>query len=139
MVRMRRSLALGFVGTALVLFSAMACGTDPVGVDSCRRIEHARCENAPGCGINLDRPVHNGDSPERNVAACNRYYDDACLQRLAVASDPGAVAVDACVQAIHTGSCDVVKKPESHPACAFLAPPPPPAPTPAPVDAATGG
>lgn len=133
--------ALGFVATAFVLLSAMACGTEPVGVDSCRRIEHARCENAPACGINLERPVHNGDSPERNVAACNRFYDDACLHGLAVSADPGAVAVDACIEAIHTGNCDVVKKPESHPSCSFLAPPPPPpAPAPAPaVDAATDG
>jgi hypothetical protein len=116
----------------------VACGTDPVGVESCRKIEHARCENAPACGIDLSRPVHRGDSPEKDVTACIRYYDDACLHGLAIPNDPGSIAVDACVDAINNGDCSVVKKPESHPACGFLAPQPPPAPAPA-VDASEGG
>lgn len=126
-MRIVRAVACGTAGVAIAAIVA-ACGTDPVGVDSCRKIEHARCENAPSCGIDLSKPVHRGDSPERDVAACIRYYDDECLHGLAISADPGAIAVDACVAAINDGDCSVVKKPESHPACAFLAPAPPPAP-----------
>ena len=116
----------------------IACGTDPVGVESCRKIEHARCENAPACGIALDTPTHRGDTPELAVAACIRYYDDACLHGLAAPSDPGAVQVQACVDAINNGDCSVVVKPESHASCAFLIPPAPaPTATAAPADAAT--
>lgn len=117
----------------------IACGTDPVGVESCRQIERARCENAPACGIDLSKPVHRGDTPELAVAACIRYYDDACLHGLVTTSDPGSIQVQACVEAINTGDCSVVVKPESSPACAFLVPPAPPAPAPvpaAPADAA---
>lgn len=116
---------------ALGLASAMACGTEPVGVDSCRKIEGARCENARSCGIDLTTPVHRGDSPSEDVGACKRYYEDACLHGLVTDTDPGAVVVDACVDAINnTTNCDIVKNPEKHPACAFLVPPaaPPPAP-----------
>jgi hypothetical protein len=38
-------LVVAAFGTALM--SALACGTDPVGVETCRKIERARCENAP--------------------------------------------------------------------------------------------
>jgi hypothetical protein len=111
--------ALAVVG----LGSAFACGTDPVGVESCRQIERARCENAPSCGIALDHPVHRGDSPEDDVRACIRYYDDACLHGLVTDTDPGAVATQACVDAINAGDCAVVKNPETTSACSFLTPP----------------
>jgi hypothetical protein len=118
-MRFALAVAVSVTATALVL----ACGTDPVGVDSCRKIEHARCENAPACGIDLSTPAHRGDTPELAVAACNRFYDDACLHGLVTSSDPGSVAVQACVDAINTADCAVVKNPEIHPACAFLNPP----------------
>lgn len=115
------------------LVSALACGTDPVGVGSCRQIEEARCENANSCGIDLTKPVHRGDSPSLDVGACKRFYQDACLHGLAAPNDPGAVAVQACVDAINnTSDCEIVKAPEKHPACAFLIPPAAPA-----ADAAT--
>jgi hypothetical protein len=121
---------------AIAVTSVVACGTDPVGVESCRRIEQARCENGPTCGVNLSTPVNRGDNkPELAVAACIRYYDDACQHGLVAPTDPGPVQVDACVNAINTGDCSVVLKPESSPACAFLVPPAPPA-TAAPADAA---
>ena len=126
-------LAVAAAGLAGLL--ALACGTDPVGVETCRRIEQVRCESAAACGIDLGRPVHRGDSPESAVAACIRYYDDACLHGLAAAEDPGSVQTQACVDAIITGDCEVVKTPEKHAACAFLVPPPPP-PAPAPAPAA---
>jgi hypothetical protein len=126
------------VGLVLVAFSAtvsvFACGTDPVGVDSCRKIEHARCENAPSCGISLERPVHRGETDSDAVGACKRYYDDACLHGLVAPEDPGALRVDECIEAIHTGTCEIVRTPEIDPRCSFLIPPAPP--PPAPVDAA---
>ncbi len=132
-MRLARLAALAVMGGVVV--SVIACGTNPVGVESCRKIEHARCENAPGCGIDLSTPVHRGDTPELAVNACERFYDDACLHGLAAPTDPGAIAVQACVDAINNGDCTVVKNPETHPACAFLNPPAP-APT-ATADAAT--
>ena len=121
---------------ALGLAGALACGTDSVGVDSCRKIEGARCENAFSCGISLKTPVHRGDSPSADVGACKRYYEDACLHGLSITEDPGAVIVDACVEAINTtADCEIVKSPEKHPRCAFLIPPAPPPPAPA-ADAA---
>ena len=102
----------------------LACGTNATGVDSCKKIEGARCENAPSCGIDLSSPTHRGDSPELGVASCIRYYDDACLHGLTVTNDPGATAVQSCVDAINAGNCSVVKTPSSHPSCAFLVPTP---------------
>lgn len=131
-----RALAVTLAGVAIA--AAMACGTDPVGVESCRKIEIARCENANACGIDLSKPVHRGDTPSLDVGACKRYYEDACLHGLVIAEDPGAVVVDACVEAINdpANGCEVVKAPETHPKCSFLLPPAAPPPAPA-VDAAT--
>jgi hypothetical protein len=116
--------AVGVAVAAVALMSALACGTDPVGVDSCRKIEGARCENAFSCGIDLSNPVHRGDTPSQDVGACKRYYEDACLHGLSIAADPGAVVVQACVDAINnTTDCEIVKSPEKDPRCAFLVPP----------------
>jgi hypothetical protein len=141
-----RVLSAVCVGVTLAFACAVfACGTDPVGVDACRRIETVRCESAPSCarppdggvGLDLSRPVHRGESDTSAVAACIRYYEDACLHGLEVSEDPGNVKTQACVDAIVNGSCDVVLTPEIHPDCAWLVPPaPPPAPA-APADAAT--
>lgn len=106
-----------------VIASSVACGTEPVGVEACRRIERVRCESAQACGIDLGRPLHSGDSPESNVAACIRYYDDQCLHGLVVTKEPSPQSVDACVDAIVTGDCSVVKAPETDEACKFLVPP----------------
>lgn len=118
----------------LGLAGAFACGTEPVGVDSCRKIEGARCENAKSCGIDLKTPVHRRDAPtpdgqdQQDVGACKRFYEDACLHGLVTTVDPGAVATQACVDAINnTQDCDVVKAPEKSPACGFLLPPAAPA------------
>jgi hypothetical protein len=132
---MGRSLVLALVlAGAGVLFGA-ACGTEAVGVESCRKIEQVRCESGPRCGLAMDRPRHHGSEPVNDVAACIRYYDDACLHGLVIGYEPGSVLVDQCVAAIAEGSCEVVRAPEIHPACAWIKPPDPPPPPP-PTDAA---
>jgi hypothetical protein len=130
----RRGLVVALVAAAIVGVASagsVACSTSPVGVDACKRIEQVRCESAQACGITLETPVHQGDTPEQNVAACVRFYDDACLHGIAAPAEPASQDVDACINAIVTGSCDVVVKPQSSPACAFLVPP-----SAVPVDAA---
>lgn len=111
--------ALAVSSVALAL--STACGTDAVGVESCRKVEEARCRQAPSCGIPLEPPYHTSGN---DVGACIRFYDDACLHGLEV-SDPGPTAVNACVAAIQSNGCGVVKAPETAPdaACAWLVPP----------------
>ena len=113
---------------ALGLPTALAC-TKPIGVDACRAIETARCENANSCGIDMSRPVHRGDSASSDVGACKRYYDVACLHGLVTSEDPGSAKVDECVKVITdpATTCDIIRNPEKHPSCAFLIPPAPPA------------
>ncbi len=125
LTRMHRAVVLALVAGSMVAVTAqVACGTDPVGVEACQRIEKVRCESAQACGIDLTKPVHEGsDKPATNVAACVRYYDDQCLHGVVTTDPPSPQAVDACVNAIITSDCAVVKKPEVHPACAFLVPP----------------
>ena len=124
----RRWTVIALVAFALAAIGgASACGTEAVGVESCRKIEKVRCESAAACGIDLTNPVHTGEGPKADVSACIRYYDEQCLHGLVVAKEPGAQAVDACVDAIIKGDCSVVKAPETDPACSFLIPPPAPA------------
>ena len=108
---------------ALPAALALACGTSATGADSCMKIEQARCENAPSCGIDLSTPTHRGDSPQLSVASCIRFYQDACGHGLVVSVDPGATSTQSCVDAINKGDCTVVKAPQTHPSCAFLNPP----------------
>jgi hypothetical protein len=98
---------------------AAACGTDAVGVDACRQIESARCQQAPGCNISLQPPYHQTGT---DVDACIRFYDSACLHGLASGNDPGQTALNACVKAIQNNGCSVVQAPETDPACSFLVP-----------------
>jgi hypothetical protein len=112
-------LAIGAAAIAIVA----ACGTDAVGVQTCRQIEEARCRRAPGCPqFDLGQPVHR-NSPTTDIDSCIRYYDDACLHGLATNSDPGATTTKACIDAINAGDCDIVAHPENAPACAWLIPP----------------
>jgi hypothetical protein len=125
-----------------------ACGTKAEGISECREIEQARCSAATACGF----PDADG---------CQRYYRDHCLHGLSV-SGISQVQVDSCAQELErAGSCaiaqggttapsacaepvvlaatastvcDVVERPETASACAFLAPPPPPVLTPGPAE-----
>ena len=101
--------------------ASSGCGTQAVGVESCRRVEEARCHQASACKVDLTRPAGGAGG---DVESCVRYYETACLHGL-VAADPGNAAVDACVAAVNKGACNVVLHPESSPACAWLVPPPP--------------
>jgi hypothetical protein len=120
---------------------SLACSSDAVGVDGCRKIEEARCNRGAECGVDLNVPVHQDTSPEGNKQACIRFYRDACLHGMPV--DPGAKETDACVVAIASGDCSTVLNPEAAPACKFLnatdAAAPAPAEAAPPADAATGG
>jgi hypothetical protein len=118
--------------------AAVACGNGAVGVQACRSIETARCEAAPACpsslpageGIDLSNPIPAGGDP---VAACVRYYDDACLHGLETSVAPSNVAVNDCVAAIQAAgaaaakgnklACTTVVSPEKNAAaCSFLIP-----------------
>jgi hypothetical protein len=111
------------LGAALgVAALAFACGTDAIGIDACRQIETARCGQAPACAIDLTNPVHRS-SPGTDVDACVRFYHEQCLHGLATTKEPGNVQVKDCVDAINAGDCEVVKRPEIAPACAWLIPP----------------
>jgi hypothetical protein len=119
--------ARSFVTLALVLAGSRVvagCGTDAVDVDGCKQIEEARCRQAPACGIPIDRPWFTSGT---DVDSCIRYYDIACLHGLDV-SDPGPLAVNACVAAIQADTkskdeCAVVKQPQIAVACGWLIPP----------------
>lgn len=108
---------------ATAIAGTTACGTDAVGVDACRQIEAARCKRAVECGIPLDAPKPGAD-PE---AACERFYVDACLHGISSKTEPNPAETKACVDAVGAGTCDVVKKPETSKACAFIIPPDTPA------------
>jgi hypothetical protein len=113
---------VGALASSAIILVFVACTGSAVGVEACKQIEEARCLNAPACGIALTTPVSR-DGVGHQLDACVRYYDDACKHGLASKNDPGPTAVQACVDAINHGSCNVVEAPESDPACAFLIPP----------------
>jgi hypothetical protein len=106
---------------AVVPLVSGGCGTDAVGVSDCKQIEAARCQAAAACPeIPLYLVNHSAGS---DVEACIRFYDVACLHGLTV-SDPGPIAVNACVAAIlGDGGCATVEQPQNNPACSWLAPP----------------
>ena len=121
-IRSIRRMGLGIAALASTCALIFACGTDAVGIDACRQIETARCLQAPNCGIDLSTPVHR-DAPKTDIDACIRFYHEQCLHGLASGKEPGQVQVTACIDVITNGSCEVVKQPETDPACAWLIPP----------------
>lgn len=129
---MRLSFVLALAISVASGLGVAACGTEPVGVESCRTIEEKRCELAPVCGTVSDVP------------ACKRYYRDQCLHGLTVDADPGKPVVDKCVTALNavgacaksdpegicagvaavggTTACGAIQKPELLTDCAWLVP-----------------
>ena len=116
---MRRLLALAFAILTVAVYAA--CGTDAQGVETCRKIETARCRAAAGCNVPLTSPPH----PADDVQGCIDFYHDACLHGLEV-QDPGAPSADACVKDISTAQsnnhCEYVLHPELAPGCTWLVP-----------------
>jgi hypothetical protein len=144
-----RRLGIGVV----FLWLASSCGTDAVGISECRDIEQARCTAAGSCGFAA-------------VSQCRRFYRDHCLHGLAVET-VNDVDVQACVANIQQAGicaaaqgqstvarecstpiataastetvCDVVLRPETATACAFLAPAPAVVAAPAALSSDAGG
>lgn len=111
--------ALASAGT----LTLAACGTDATNVDGCRKIEEARCRRAQACGVDLEHIKHVGTSADDALSGCIRYYHEACLHGTVTTQDPGPTAVQSCVDAVTSGTCDVVKAPETTNACAWMIPP----------------
>jgi len=134
----------GNVGCRLwACIGLVACATDAVGVDSCRKIEYARCDAASHCPTTFGSKI--------NPSACRLFYRDHCLHGLSY-DDPGAVQVGDCVRDIValgacaadsqadpenatpsscdleiqsldsqiTTACGLIAQPQSIPSCAFL-------------------
>lgn len=118
--RHRASLLATLPAFALLvgLVGSTACGTDAVGVDACREIEAARCKRAAECGLPLDSPRPATDP----AAACERFYVDACLHGIQSGVEPTVPQRKACVDAVTTSTCDVVREPQRAPGCAFIVP-----------------
>lgn len=113
---------LGPVLSLALLAVYAACGTDAQGVETCRKIETARCQEAPACNVSLANPPH---ATKDDVQGCIDFYHDACLHGLEV-QDPGGPSADACVKAIlsaqSTNHCEWVLHPELAADCAWLVP-----------------
>lgn len=102
--------------------AAASCGTNANGVDACKSIEEARCQQAPGCpNVQITPPLYYTSGSA--VDACIRYYDTACGHGLVTPTTPSSAEVSQCVAAINTGNCDWVANPQDAPACAWLEPP----------------
>lgn len=115
-----------WAGGATLLFGA--CGSDAVGVDSCRQIETARCRVAEACGEIED------------ANTCARFYRDHCLHGFGL-DEPSEREVEGCTRALEAAAecarsasdaeecenaCRLVSTPEHAPECAFLSEEPPP-------------
>jgi len=106
--------------------SIFAC-TDANDVAGCRELEDARCERAVSCGIDLEYPLHTGDTAADAVTSCKLFYEDACLHGLVtsinLSAAPNTGDLAACYSAIVSGDCDYVVNPQLAPGCAWLNPP----------------
>lgn len=74
---------------------AASCGTDAVGIEACRQIELARCDEAPACQADFE------------VERCHELYRDQCLHGIENSSHPPSDAeISDCVGAIkEVGAC----------------------------------
>ncbi len=100
---------------------AGGCSTGAQGVDACKKIEEARCRQAPNCPNVSLTTLHSPSGSD--VDACIRYYDVDCLHGLAIDTNPSASEVNACVTAINSDGCGVVAEPWIDGPCAWLIPP----------------
>lgn len=85
------------LGCALTpaLLSA-GCGPTAVGVESCRKIEDARCDAAASCTMSSEQ-----------IADCKLFYQDQCLHGIEnTAHRPTEAEVSACIASVKaTGAC----------------------------------
>ena len=134
MSRLARLLSVCFVTIVPAVFASAGCGSDPVAVEGCRKIEEARCEASVSCA----------PFTVKDVTACKRFYRDQCLHGMAVGADPGEPVIDTCVATIKAAgacaasadpacvvpvtvpvsgsACDIIQHPERAVDCSFLAP-----------------
>ena len=123
---MRRWFVPLALAIALAPLAAAGCGTSATGVGACKQIEEARCSRAynhcqgnDASDIALSPPYFTSGNSEQ---ACVRYYDTACLNGLEVGTY-SQTAVNNCVEAITSGTCETVETPWNVSACAWLIPP----------------
>ncbi|GAC1353101.1 MAG: hypothetical protein NVS3B20_07760 [Polyangiales bacterium] len=108
---LRLILVTVFIGAVPLV--APGCGSDARAVDSCRKIEAARCEQGTKAGC--DGLLAGGD-----VDSCKRFYDVQCGRGVNDSvKEPSSVDLDRCISAIRS-SCDVAKEPDKSAACSFL-------------------
>jgi hypothetical protein len=119
MRRGRILVVLGLANLALAVL-APACGSKAVGIDTCKSIELARCNQLPNCpNVQVSPPIWYTSGTA--VQACVRYYDTACDHGLSIGTTPSTDQVSQCVAAIDS-SCAVVAEPQTDPRCAWLVP-----------------
>src|ERR1700678_814738 len=106
---------------ALVAAITSACGSKAVGVSTCKQIETARCQAAAACNSPITWP---DDTSGTDVAACIRYYDDACLDGLQV-SAPTSAEGTAPIASLNSTSAYVIP-PQDRPECRWLSTTPDP-------------
>jgi hypothetical protein len=122
---MRRWVVPLALAVGLGLVSAAGCGNSAIGVNYCKQIEEARCDQAPKCpDIQLTPPNYSTGSA---VDACKRYYDIACLNGLQ-GNNTSSAQVTQCVNAINDfgGNCKIVEAPWTYApmgVCSWLIPP----------------
>lgn len=88
----------------------LACDNEARGIETCRRLEGARCARAPQCIPNF----------QGTAESCTRFYEVHCGSGVQPAvRDPTSLELDNCLAAI-SQSCDAVIDPTQVSACGFL-------------------
>lgn len=97
-LRLRHALlvTLGLGAAVAPALLPLGCGPEAVGVESCRKIESARCDAAAACGFD-----------EGKIADCKLLYADQCLHGMEnSAYRPTETDTEACIAAVtEAGNC----------------------------------
>jgi hypothetical protein len=93
-LRVAAALVTISVGACFAAATLTSCGTDAIGIESCRDIETARCNAAALCGLNT-----------QEVTDCKNFYHDQCLHGIENTlvndgGDPPQSETNTCVDAI---------------------------------------
>jgi hypothetical protein len=105
----------GSRGAALLALALAltACSGQGPGADSCRTIEHARCDRQAACE----------DWSKGTREDCRVERDAAChAGAVPAVRDAARTEVDACAQAIRGAECEAPGEPFALPGCEALAP-----------------